>query len=248
MQPWQLLLRGVVGWMDRAQPQAIEDALEENRIPRKQAGQNSLGLALLSAIIALGLAGLPAAAVAKSALSPVDLRCEYLKNPLGIDVSQPELSWRLESATPSSHSQSQTAYQVLVATEQTVLRHDQGDLWDSGKVLADQSLHVAYAGIRSCRNRSAGGECGYGTKPASPPRGANLPVGPWGCSSRRIGRPNGSAWMAGRRRSRRIPTSTGACRRECCAVSSLLSNPLPAPPPTSATRLLRILLNGRQGG
>ena len=76
MLPWQSLLSGVVGWMNRTQSRAIEDALEENRMPRKQAGQKHLGLTLLSAIIALGLTGLPAAAVAKSALSPVYLRCE----------------------------------------------------------------------------------------------------------------------------------------------------------------------------
>jgi alpha-L-rhamnosidase len=146
MQPWQLLLSGVVGWMDRAQPQAIEDVSEENRVLWEQRGQKRLGLVVFSAIIALGFADLPAAAVAKSPLSPMDLRCEYLKRPLGIDVSQPELSWRLESATSSSRGQSQTAYQVLIATSETALRHDQGDLWDSGKVLSDQSLHIAYAG------------------------------------------------------------------------------------------------------
>ena len=146
MQPWHLLLSGVIGWTNRAQQQVIEDVSEQNRMPRKQTGQKRLGLAVFSAIIALGFAGLPASAAAKSALSPVDLRCEYLKNPLGIDVSQPELSWRLESATSSSRGQSQTAYQVLVATSETALRHDQCDLWDSGKVLSDQSLHVAYAG------------------------------------------------------------------------------------------------------
>ena len=30
-------------------------------------------------------------------LKPIDLRCEYLVNPLGIDVMKPRLSWVLES-------------------------------------------------------------------------------------------------------------------------------------------------------
>ena len=30
---------------------------------------------------------------AESVLHPVDLRCEYLKNPLGIDRLHPRLSW-----------------------------------------------------------------------------------------------------------------------------------------------------------
>ena len=29
-------------------------------------------------------------------MTALDLRCEYLHNPLGIDVVQPRLSWRLE--------------------------------------------------------------------------------------------------------------------------------------------------------
>ena len=40
----------------------------------------------------------------------------------------------------------QTAYQVLVASSPEHLAADQGDLWDSGKVVSDQSIHVAYAG------------------------------------------------------------------------------------------------------
>jgi alpha-L-rhamnosidase len=40
----------------------------------------------------------------------------------------------------------QTAYQVLVASTPELLAKDQGDLWDSGKVVSDQSFGVAYAG------------------------------------------------------------------------------------------------------
>jgi len=31
-------------------------------------------------------------------LSAADLRCEYLENPLGIDIQKPRLSWKLDSA------------------------------------------------------------------------------------------------------------------------------------------------------
>jgi alpha-L-rhamnosidase len=71
------------------------------------------------------------------------LRCEYLKEPLGIDVAKPQLSWRIDS---ERRSERQTAYQVLVATDAKLLAKDQGDLWDSGKVVSDQNLHVAYDG------------------------------------------------------------------------------------------------------
>jgi alpha-L-rhamnosidase len=72
-----------------------------------------------------------------------DLRCEYLADPLGIDVVQPRLSWRLEA---SWRGQRQTAYQILAAGEEKLLREGKADLWDSGKVASDQSIHVAYAG------------------------------------------------------------------------------------------------------
>ncbi len=72
-----------------------------------------------------------------------NLRCEYLENPLGIDVSNPRLSWILESA---KRGQMQKAYQVLVASTQENLTNNIGDLWDSGKIDSDQSVHVVYKG------------------------------------------------------------------------------------------------------
>ena len=71
------------------------------------------------------------------------LHCEYRTNPLGIDVPQPRLSWIL---TTDQRGEKQTAYQVLAATSQEKLAQDIGDLWDSGKIDSDQSIHVVYAG------------------------------------------------------------------------------------------------------
>ena len=72
-----------------------------------------------------------------------NLRCEYLTNPLGIDVPAPRLSWMLES---DQQGYRQTAYQILAAGSPAALNQDIGDLWDSGKTLSDQSVHVAYGG------------------------------------------------------------------------------------------------------
>ena len=72
-----------------------------------------------------------------------DLRCEYLANPLGIDVVEPRLSWTLQS---SQRGQAQTAYRILVASDPKLLGKETGDLWDSGKVVSDQSIQIAYAG------------------------------------------------------------------------------------------------------
>lgn len=76
-------------------------------------------------------------------LQVTQLRCEYLENPLGIDVHQPRLSWILES---SEREQKQTAYQILAASNVSELSKNHGDLWDSGKVLADQTTFVPYVG------------------------------------------------------------------------------------------------------
>ena len=66
---------------------------------------------------AVGLTQLP------SDLRVADVRCEYLTDPLGIDVVQPRLSWKLESQW---RGQKQTAYQVLVASEEKLLAGGQG--------------------------------------------------------------------------------------------------------------------------
>ena len=71
------------------------------------------------------------------------LRCEYLKNPLGIDVAHPRLSWVLES---NVRGQKQTAYRIIVASGEENLNKNKGDLWDTGKVKSDRSNQVVYEG------------------------------------------------------------------------------------------------------
>jgi alpha-L-rhamnosidase len=85
-----------------------------------------------------------------ASLAPDRLRCEYLDNPLGIDTAQPRLSWVLES---KQRAEAQTAYQILAASSEALLKANTGDLWDSGKVASDQTLHVVYAGkaLGSCQ-------------------------------------------------------------------------------------------------
>lgn len=76
-------------------------------------------------------------------LSPVALRCEYLTNPEGIDLTTPRLSWKLKTDEPATH---QRAYRILVASSRGQLQKNVGDLWDSGKVESDQSHIIDYAG------------------------------------------------------------------------------------------------------
>jgi alpha-L-rhamnosidase len=85
-------------------------------------------------------------ATARAAENPATaeyLRCEYRVNPLGIDVTAPRLSWEMHDARRGA---AQTAYQILVASTPEKLAADQGDLWDSGKVVSDQTAQIVYAG------------------------------------------------------------------------------------------------------
>ncbi len=79
-------------------------------------------------------------------LVPKALRCEYLENPLGLDVLNPRLSWRLENAGADVTSSLQAAYHLIVASSREKLDRLDGDLWDTGKVASDQTLHVEFQG------------------------------------------------------------------------------------------------------
>ncbi len=60
-------------------------------------------------------------------LSPVGLSCEHLQDPLGIDVLQPRLSWKLVATKEGLHDLSQSAYRILVASKPELLKEQRGD-------------------------------------------------------------------------------------------------------------------------
>jgi len=80
---------------------------------------------------------------AQSASSITGLRCEYKVNPIGIDIDKPRLSWKIQS---SERGVVQSAYQIRVAGNAESLATEKKLLWDSGKVVSEQSIHVVYAG------------------------------------------------------------------------------------------------------
>lgn len=96
---------------------------------------------ILSAVLTC-IGGL-AVAYAVETIQPVGLRCEYHVNPLGIDVAKPRLSWQLES---EQRNQQQSAYRILVASSPERLQQDRGDLWDTGKVVSNESIQIVYLG------------------------------------------------------------------------------------------------------
>ena len=78
-----------------------------------------------------------------SQVSVMNLRCEMLVNPLGIDIKEPRFSWQLNS---DQRNVQQTAYQIIVSSSKEKLSNDDGDVWNSGKQNSSQSIHAVYAG------------------------------------------------------------------------------------------------------
>ena len=103
----------------------------------------TLLVAVAALAAALPKANLVAATDAPGGLVPSQLRCEFVEDPLGVDVTQPRLFWKLEGR---GRAQRQTAWQVLAGSSPGLLDHEPGDLWDSGKVSSDETLHIPYAG------------------------------------------------------------------------------------------------------
>ncbi|HSY42621.1 MAG TPA: family 78 glycoside hydrolase catalytic domain, partial [Candidatus Acidoferrum sp.] len=79
----------------------------------------------------------------QGALTPIDLRCNNLKNPTGVDTAQPTFSWVLN---PMGRGDEQAAYEIMVASSRQNLARNIGDLWDSGRLTSGQSIGVSYAG------------------------------------------------------------------------------------------------------
>jgi len=81
---------------------------------------------------------------------PFDLRVEYQKNPMALDIPRPRLFWKLKSEMRGDY---QTAYQIIVASESELAEKEIGDFWDSGKVESSESTHIPYNGeeLLSCQ-------------------------------------------------------------------------------------------------
>ena len=80
--------------------------------------------------------------LAASPCNVVQLRCEYLIKPLGIDTKKPRLTWRLDDQRRGAK---QVAYQVLVSLNRQDFSDKNNLQWNSGKVNEATSF-VTYSG------------------------------------------------------------------------------------------------------
>ncbi|MBC7847924.1 MAG: glycoside hydrolase family 78 protein [Flavobacterium sp.] len=81
--------------------------------------------------------------ISNGQISAVRLRCEMTENPLAVNTTQPRLSWQLVS---QKSNVSQTGYQILVASSEEKLNKNEGDIWNSGKVVSNKNLQISYNG------------------------------------------------------------------------------------------------------
>ncbi|WP_256756950.1 family 78 glycoside hydrolase catalytic domain [Cohnella sp. WQ 127256] len=66
-------------------------------------------------------------------------------HPLGLDSHQPTLSWSL--ASDGERIENQSAYRVLVSTNEHATEQEQWDVWDSGIVHSRRQFGIEYEGI-----------------------------------------------------------------------------------------------------
>ena len=108
--------------------------------------RNLLASIGVASVAALAAAGTTQPALKKSPLVPVELTCEHLIDPLGIDRPFPRLAWKFENRIGHDRGQSQTAWQIIVASDLDLLTPHQCDLWNSDKRMSWNSVDIAYAG------------------------------------------------------------------------------------------------------
>jgi len=100
-------------------------------------------LRLSSALLLLAVGLFSASGLAFESNAPSRLLCEAMQEPLGIDITSPRLSWRLQDSRRGAR---QAAYEIRVAGSAESLAQDHADVWDSGRVDSDQSVSVLYGG------------------------------------------------------------------------------------------------------
>ncbi|MFH0761925.1 MAG: family 78 glycoside hydrolase catalytic domain [Bacteroidota bacterium] len=99
---------------------------------------------LFMALVSFGLT--PVNLLAKTG-QPHRLSCEYLTNPLGIDVPSPRLRWQMADARKGA---CQTAYRIKIGTDSLAVAQGKGGHWDSGIVKGSQML-ISFNGNNSLK-------------------------------------------------------------------------------------------------
>jgi alpha-L-rhamnosidase len=80
--------------------------------------------------------------VSRKAIQPVELKCEYLEEPMGMDREHPRFAWIIRS---EKHDILQSAYEIMVSKADAGFA-DPSIVWHTGKVPSALSVNVRYEG------------------------------------------------------------------------------------------------------
>ena len=79
-------------------------------------------------------------------ITPGKLTCENLHNPIAVDIANPRLSW-INTAKADEKGQMQTAWEIRAADTRENLLKGKAELWNSGKVISEESVNILYSGL-----------------------------------------------------------------------------------------------------
>ena len=71
-----------------------------------------------------------------------DLRCEYLQNPIAVDVDTPRFTWKIQDTRQGAF---QHAYQIVVGTDSLAVSEGKGDMWHTDQWISSATL-ISYQG------------------------------------------------------------------------------------------------------
>lgn len=88
-----------------------------------------------------------ASASATPSFSVYDLMVELAERPIGIETLEPHFSWKIYA---QERNFKQSAYRICVADSPVKLENGNPNVWDSGKVLSDNSIFNPFKGKKLC--------------------------------------------------------------------------------------------------
>ncbi len=87
--------------------------------------------------------------LAANSVEPTNLRVQDNTDQLGIDMPNPSFAWYLDGP---ERGERQTAYRIIVASNEKKIEANTGDIWDSGKVTSSNQYGVKFAGTALLSN------------------------------------------------------------------------------------------------
>lgn len=84
------------------------------------------------------------------ALTVESVRCEFREDPSSVESPNPRFGWILSS---DLQGDKQTAYEIQTASNSDLLKANNPDYWNTGKVISDKSQYIVYGG-RSLKSKT----------------------------------------------------------------------------------------------